>query len=137
MQLRRTTRQVTRRGFTLMEILVVVAIIVVLAGVGIVYLLPKVDEAREGVAKGQIKAISNACEMYKLSNGDWPVTIEALTEMQPNGAPPLLKADAIVDPWGNPYGYDPSGQNNGGMLPDISVQCPSGKILGNWPGGSI
>ena len=131
----RPHRPAARAAFTLTEMLVVVAIIVVLAGVGIAYLLPKVDEAKEGVVKSQLQTLTQACEMYKLSNGDWPPTLEALAMVQPNGNPPAIKADGLLDPWGHQYGYDPSGQHNNGMNPDIMVQTPTGKIIGNWPGG--
>ncbi len=136
MQVRRRTMDVVaRKGFTLMEILVVVAIIVVLAGVGVAYLLPKVDEAREGVAKSNLRTVTDACKQYWLSNGsNWPPSLDALAMQQPNGAPPLLPPDALLDPWQHPWIYDPSGANNQGMQPDISCNTPQGKVIGNWPG---
>jgi general secretion pathway protein G len=136
MQLRRTTRAAARRGFTLMEIMVVVIIIVVLAGVGIFYLMPQVDQARRGVAVGQLKALTEACDLYKLYNGDYPPTLEALAMQQPNGGMPIIKQDALLDPWGNHYGYDPSGQHTSGLAPDIWVNHPNPQFqVGNWPGG--
>ena len=66
---RRTTRWVARGGFTLMEILVVVAIIVVLAGVGVAYLLPQVDKAKEGVAVQNVDPSSKAADQG-LKRGD-------------------------------------------------------------------
>src|SRR5947199_297957 len=120
MVLHTSHRSVARRGFTLMEILVVAAIIVVLAGLGGYYLMPRVDEAKEKTALSQVKGpLTNACQTYKLNNpqGDYPPSLEALTEQQPNGGKPLLEPDAVLDPWGQPYGYDPSGQHNNGLKP--------------------
>jgi general secretion pathway protein G len=126
---------VARGGFTLMEILVVVAIIVVLAGVGVAYLLPQVDVAKEGVAKTQLRTLTNQCQAYYLRNNSWPPSLEALAMAQPSGDPPLMPADQLVDPWQHPFVYDPSGARNGGMNPDISTHTPNGKEIGNWPGG--
>ena len=44
-----------------------------------------------------------------------------------------MKADAMHDPWQQPYGYDAAGTHNGGLLPDIWVNRPNHQI-GNWPG---
>jgi general secretion pathway protein G len=130
----RTTKHAARRSaFTLLEILVVVAIIVVLAGVGGYYLLPRVDEARLGTAKGQLRMLTEACDQYNMNNGSFPPSLQALAQQQPNGGLPLVQVDALKDPWGQPYGYDASGQRNGGMHADIWVQRPAGQV-GNWPG---
>src|SRR5262249_53148780 len=123
-----------RGGFTLLEILVVVAIIVVLAGIGGYYLLPRVDESKEKAAKAQLQILTTAASTYKLNNGDYPPSLEALAEQQPNGGAPILEPDALRDPFGNAYGYDPSGARNRGLKPDIWVNRPTGQI-GNWPGG--
>jgi type II secretory pathway pseudopilin PulG len=118
-----------------MEILVVVAIIVVLAGVGVAYLLPQVDVAKEGVVKSNLRLLTDNCKMYWLQNGNnWPPSLDALAQVQPNGGPPLIPPDQLLDPWQHPYNYDPSGANNGGMQPDISTSTPQGKLIGNWPG---
>jgi general secretion pathway protein G len=123
----------TRRGFTLLEILVVAAIIVVLAGVGGYYLLPQVDVAKEKVAKAQVMGdLTTAVQSYKLNTGNYPASLEALTVQSENGDPPLLKHDAIISPFGAMYDYNPAGPNNGGMQPDISCTTPGGKTIGNW-----
>jgi general secretion pathway protein G len=128
----RTTRAAVRTGFTLMEMLVVVAIIVVLAGIGGYYLLPRVDESKEKAARAQLKGtLTTAVETYKLNNGDYPPNLEALTQQQPNGGKPILEPDALRDPWGQAYGYDPAGPHNGGMRADIWCNRPNGQI-GNW-----
>jgi type II secretory pathway pseudopilin PulG len=117
-----------------MEMLAVVAIIVVLAGVGGYYLLGQVDVAKIKTCKVQVKELTKAAETYKLNNGQWPPSLVALTQMDPSGNPPALKnAEAIVTPYGQAYNYDPSGARNGGTQPDIWADTPKGPV-GNWPG---
>jgi general secretion pathway protein G len=123
-----------RHAFTLLEILVVVAIIVVLVGVGGMMLLPRVDESKVKVAKSQLRLLTDACQTYYLNNEqNWPPSLAALAGPQPNGGAPILEQTALADPWGQPYGYDPSGAHNGGHKPDIWVTRPTGQI-GNWTG---
>jgi general secretion pathway protein G len=124
-----------RHGFTLMEILVVVAIIVILAGLGGYYLIGQVDGARKGAAKTQIRTLTQAAENYNLDNLTWPPNLQALTMRTANGKGPYLKnADYLIDPWGNPYQYDISCQKNNGTQPDIWSIGPPGtnQFIGNW-----
>src|SRR5947209_20457799 len=121
----RQERRLVRGGFTLMEMLVVVAIIVVLAGAGTMIMLPRLEEAKERTALGTVKGtLTTACETYKLNNGDYPPSLEALAQMQPNGGAPMVDIDAIKDPWGQPYGYDPTGAHSNGLKPDIWFHRP-------------
>jgi general secretion pathway protein G len=131
---RAATRAVSRSGFTLMEILVVVAIIVVLAAVGGYYVLPRLEESKEKLASAKLKILDDACGTYHVNNGDWPPSLEALAMQQPTGGAPIIDAEALRDPWGNPFGYDPTGAHNNGMKPDVWVNRPNGQI-GNWAGG--
>jgi general secretion pathway protein G len=93
----------TRAAFTLLEILVVVAIIVMLAGVGGYYLLQRYEEAKISTAKIEARGLAQQCETFKLNNGDYPSSIEQLAQQQPNGGAPMVPADKIMDPWGKPY----------------------------------
>src|SRR4051812_9646930 len=124
MTLRRAGRAVTRRGFTLLEVLVVVAIIVVLAGVGVVALMPQFEGAKEKLAKAKALDLTQAVQIYKVNNDDYPPSLDALAQQQPNGGPPLVQPDALRDPWGQPFGYNPQGPNNGGLKPDIWATRP-------------
>ena len=122
-----------RHGFTLMEILVVVAIIVILAGLGGYYLIGQVDEARKGAAKTQIRTLTQAAENYKLDNFDWPPSLQSLTVRTASGKGPYLKnVDYLVDPWGHAYNYDASCAKNQGTQPDIWAVAPGNQIIGNW-----
>lgn len=130
MKIRKAT-EAARTGFTLMEMLVVAAIILVLAGVGAYYLMPRVDETKEKRAKIDVTGLTQMAESYKLNNDDYPPTLHALTEMQPGGGAPFVEPGGILDPWGQPYLYDPTGPNNRGLKPDIWCNRPNGPI-GNW-----
>jgi general secretion pathway protein G len=132
-------RQITkacpvRGGYTLMEMLVVVAIIVVLAGIGGYYLLPKLDEAKEDADLAQTKELTKACEDYKIQNDTWPPSLDALTQPKPGGGAPYVSEEALytkIKP-GEKYLYDASGPNNKQRVPDISVATTHGTVIGNW-----
>jgi general secretion pathway protein G len=121
-----------RRAFTLMEMLVVVAIIVMLAGMGGFYFLAQYEQSKKSIAKNQAKTtLTQACEAYYLTHQEWPSSLQALL-MSDGTTPPFLKtADALKDPWGKPYQYNPQGPNNGGRQPDIWSEG-SGAQIGNW-----
>jgi general secretion pathway protein G len=116
-----------RAAFTLMEMLIVVAIIVALAGIGVVSYFTMFADSQKDVAGIKIKGLSEACQMYKLRNGTWPGRLEDLY-------PKYVEDPAsFKDPWGKDYVYDAGGNNNGGRRPDISAVAPDGTPIGNWP----
>ena len=104
-----------QRGFTLIEIMVVVVIISVLIGLIAPNILGRVDEAKVTAAKADIATLEQALEMYKLDNQNFPSTdqgLQALVE-KPSGSPQprkwnptgYLKKGLPQDPWGNEYQY--------------------------------
>ncbi|MBC3873834.1 type II secretion system major pseudopilin GspG [Undibacterium flavidum] len=104
------------RGFTLLELLVVVAIIAMLAG----YVGPKyfaqLGRSEISVAKAQIDAFDKALDQYRLDVGRYPSTeqgLQALMKSSGDGkwAGPYLKKDVPVDPWGHAYQYRAPGAN--------------------------
>jgi general secretion pathway protein G len=130
----RTSSAAVRAAFTLMEMLVVVAIIVTLAGIGGYYYLRQADEAKKNAARIQVKTtLTQACENYYIDhNSTWPPSLDALLVQDEAGKGPYLKdADALRDPWGRPYQYNAAGPNNNGRQPDIWSDSPQGQI-GNW-----
>src|SRR5262249_43450295 len=75
----------TRGAFTLLEVLVVAALIVMLAGIGGYYLLQRYEDAKVSTAKAECNALSSQVEIFKLNNGEYPSSIEQLAAPQPNG----------------------------------------------------
>jgi general secretion pathway protein G len=123
-----------RHGFTLMEILVVVAIILVLASLGGYYIIGAANDARKSTAKAQIKQIEQGVEAFNLKHlGQWPPNLQSLIVKDEMGGPYLKNHDYIIDPWGREYQYNAAGPRNGGIQPDIWTVTPEGQEIGNWP----
>lgn len=102
------------RGFTLIEILVVVVILGILASIVVPRFLGKPDEAKLTKAKTDIKGIEQALGMFKLDNGYFPSTeqgLAALVKKPTVGRIPTKFPDggylkkAPIDPWEKPYIY--------------------------------
>jgi hypothetical protein len=86
-------------------------------------------------AKAAVKALSSATDVFYLRFADYPPSLEALTTKEPDGAPALIQADSLTDPWGHPYQYAPMGKKNE-FKPDIWTTSPYGNgksLIGNWP----
>ncbi len=108
-----------RQGFTLLEIMIVLLILSVIAGLVVPNVLSRPDEARVTVAQADIRAVSNALELYKLDNFRYPSTEQGLAALvkKPAGNPEpknwspggYLKS-VPNDPWGSPYQYAAPGK---------------------------
>jgi general secretion pathway protein G len=137
MLLRQKSKSRRRVAFTLMEMLVVVAIIVALAGIGGFFLFGALRSSQQDVAFLQARGtLSNACGAYAARhNGEFPESLDQLLAKDAAGGPYLESEDALVDPWRQKYQYDKSGQMNNGMKPDIWTVDPKepNKKIGNWP----
>jgi general secretion pathway protein G len=134
---RRDKHTAVRGGFTLMELLVVVAIIVVLAGVAVPMYMGRLEDAKKDRAKVDVKTLTQQCLTYQLKYGDMPATLEVLCQPQPDGSIPFLEPSALLDPWNRPYEYQPQGQHNAMYgKPDIWSLGPNpgdaAGIIGNW-----
>ena len=110
----RALRPLISRGFTLIEIMVVVVIMGILAALVVPKLMGRADDARIAAAKADIATIMQALRLYKLDNYQYPTTEQGLQALviQPSAGPaaPGWKAGGYLDkvpkdPWGNPYQY--------------------------------
>ncbi|MFT5239863.1 MAG: general secretion pathway protein G [Candidatus Promineifilaceae bacterium] len=110
---------VSRSGFTLIELMVVVVIIAALAGMVLPRVLPASTEAKANIAKGDMAGISVALKMFKLHNDRFPSTSEGLGALieAPSSArnwkgPYLEKVEKPKDPWREEYLYRYPGTHN-------------------------
>jgi general secretion pathway protein G len=104
------------QGFTLIEIMVVLVILGILAGLIVPRIMGRPDEARRMKAKIQIQSLETALQLYKLDTGNYPTTeqgLQALVEPPATGELAkswreggyLEKGQVPKDPWGNDYVY--------------------------------
>ena len=101
-------------GFTLIEVLVVVAILAILAAIVVPRIMDRPDEARHVAAKADIGAIVQALKLYRLDNGGYPTTDQGLAALvqkpTTNPVPGNWKQGGYLerlpkDPWGGDYQY--------------------------------
>jgi general secretion pathway protein G len=130
----RLTRR-SRDAFTLVEVLVVVAILVILAGVGTVGLLRYLDTAKESNARMNAQNIQKAMKtFYVMHDSNWPPDLSYL--IGADGQKPLIEGGqgALVGPWGNPFQFsieqDPNG--TGDEIPVVWTTDKNGKRFA-WP----
>ena len=128
-----------RRAFTLLEIIVVIIVLALLAGLVAPQIFGRVGEARGATAKTQIELLGTALDNYRLDNGAYPGTEQGLAALRekPTRAPvpanwrgPYLRKDVPNDPWGRPYIYRFPGERNVGSY-DLSSLGRDGR-----PGGT-
>jgi general secretion pathway protein G len=131
------------RGFTLIEIMVVVVILGILATIIVPKIISRPEEAKQVKVKQDIQAIQTALDLYKLDNGFYPSTDQGLTaltkEPTTEPVPTHWKTGGYLqniplDPWSHPYQYlNPGVHNSEGV--DIYSEGSSNKgkkEIGNW-----
>ena len=109
-------KNLNNRGFTLIELMVVIVILGILAGLIVPRIMSRPEEARQAKARIQIESLETALKLYRLDNGSYPSTeqgLQALVEPPEVGNLPgrwreggyLEKGKVPKDPWDNEYVY--------------------------------
>ena len=138
----------TQAGFTLIELMVVIVILGLLAGVIIPRFMGETDKAKVATTKMQIASLESALKMYKLDNGSYPSTeqgLQALVEAPAAGNLPknwrkggyLEKGKVPKDPWKNDYIYICPGSHGDFDLSSYGADGEPGgegfdKDINNW-----
>lgn len=138
-------RTYSQKGFSLLEIMVVLVIIAILMSLVVPNIINRPDEARITAAKIDMKSIANALNLYKLDNFTYPNTQQGLEGLvsKPTTAPipPNWKSAYLkklpIDPWGNPYQYLSPGTHGEFDLYSFGpganpAQPDKTKIIGEW-----
>ncbi len=114
MKLTSTVRRPLRAAFTLMEMMLVLAIIAILIAIGAVTLGEVDENAKFTAAEAQMGTLKTAIIQYKTNNRAMPPSLEALVTPPANARRKLklVKEEAIIDPWGSKYQYRTPGRKN-------------------------
>ncbi|MEN9902315.1 MAG: hypothetical protein RL651_979 [Pseudomonadota bacterium] len=133
------------KGFTLIEIMIVIVIIGILATLVIPNVMSRPDEARVVSARADVSTMVQALKLYKLDNGRYPTTEQGLSALSTKPvAEPMPRnwkryLDKLPqDPWGAPYQYNNPGTHNNEI--DVYSFGADGKLggegndqeIGNW-----
>lgn len=109
------------RGFTLLELLVVIIVLGLLAGLVAPQIFGRVGEAKITTARTQMSLVGTALDSYRLDNGAYPTTEQGLQALRdkPTREPiatnwrgPYLRKEVPLDPWGRAYVYRAPGSRN-------------------------
>ena len=123
-------------GFTLVELLVVLAILGLLVGIAVPQLFKYFSRAKEDAAKIQIQTIASGLDLFLLDVGRYPTEqegLKALVEQPPSldrwAGPYVSQPSILNDPWGRPYVYRTPSRQRGAAY-DLFTLGPDGNATG-------
>jgi general secretion pathway protein G len=128
-----------RSGFTLLELVVVIIVLGLLAGLVAPQIIGRLSDAKSTTARTQIELLSVALDGYRLDNGGYPTTDQGLAALRdkPTRPPvpsnwrgPYLRKAVPLDPWGRAYLYKAPGEKNAGAF-DLESLGRDGKVGGD------
>ena len=141
---KKQTNRTRRRAFTLVELLLVLTILAILAGIVLPKMSGRTEQAKVARAKTEIATFSTALGAYEVDNGEYPKGRNGLLALvqKPSNAQnwhgPYLENTTVVpvDPWGNAYIYDCPGKHNANGF-DLMSMGKDGRVGGdddifNW-----
>jgi len=142
--MRTKTLHVRENGFTLVELLVVLAILGLLVALAAPRVMKYLGSARSDTARIQIEKLSGILDLYRLDVGHYPTDQEglrALVDKPPQAdswnGPYLKNRESLTDPWGAPYAYHSPGQHGEFDLYSLGADGKEGgndadKDVTNW-----
>jgi general secretion pathway protein G len=108
----------SEEGYSLVELLVVMAIIVLLGTIAVPQLLKYLDGAKQDTARAQIESLSATLDLFKLDVGRYPTQEERLdalvtrpAELESWNGPYVKRKDMLLDPWKRTYRYKTPGEH--------------------------
>jgi general secretion pathway protein G len=123
-------------GFTLVELLVVLAILSLLVGIAVPQLFKYFSQAKEDAARIQMQTIASGLDLFLLDVGRYPTQqegLQALVDSPSNvdrwAGPYVREPTILTDPWGRPYVYRKPGQQKG-VAYDLFTRGPDGDATG-------
>lgn len=125
------------RGFSLIEIMVVVTLIAILGGTATVYFAGVLERGKIDSARAQAQELGKALDMYKLQNGSYPSSSEGLEALvRPVRGGPGIMEKLPLDPWKREFEYSNPGVKNPNGV-DVWSNGPNGDAgreadIGNW-----
>lgn len=129
-------RRGNRKGFTLIEILVVVMIIVLLTSLIAPKMFKGLGKAKRDIAMSKMVILANGIEQFMLNCSRYPTTDEGLealitppSDLEESWSGPYVKKSDLLDVWKNPYQYEEEGSVNAGSY-DIYSFAADGEVGG-------
>lgn len=139
----RQSRRAAARGFTLMEVLLVLIILVVIGTIVVPNIFGAKEKADINATRTQVLSLKGAIRLYRLNMNKYPAALQDLydkpsdaAEAEKWGSEPYLTEKLAADPWGNDYQYANPGKHNTDSF-DVWSNGPDGQSgtdddIGNW-----